>query len=438
MQTEFKLKRIIPVFIGLIFLWSIFLLSKFMLETKANTNQNYVPANRSWMVCIDGKLLLESAAYDVVYKSGNEDIFRQLETLSKRNKGKIRDAGIDFFSDVIVFGQTYQNTSLTGILLNLSNASHFEENMPEMILKNQAFARKGEVGIILIDPSKTISPKALKAQAERLLTVSNKSVDAQKLQVPAPNFLRAEWKTFAGINSGAFQATLNDSELNLSGKFKTNQSFISPYTLKPEGFHVSMCVFNQQMQDSLRQILNSNGFHLPDLMRISANYRGTNLENGAAPMADLLLEFESDIDLNQLYANEESWRQLGILPADFATSALKYGNISYTMKIVNKRTVFIGQNPSNLQHVKNENLFLLKGDLTKLTSIEGGGLIGMGINLYPPYRAGKDFFESVALANIQVSPQKGKYILNGKIRFKENQYPISETLKLFLTISEGL
>lgn len=434
MQIEFKPKRFFPVLFGLAFLWMLFLVSRFVLEAKENPNHGYVPANAAFAMRIDGRKLLQSAAYDVTYHGEPDEIFDLLGSLTERNPDnrKMRDAGIDFFSDVIVFGEHFENTMLSGFIFNLSDAGKFSAIVPQIIGKNDGFAVHGQVGIIVSDPSKSTGTQKLNAHAAKLLASNGKSAIGKQWSATAGNQIDID---VAQPNvKASLHAKLGGSALELDGTLNvTEKPVFSSYTLKPEGFHLSAYLYLPELRDSVQKVLLSKGFDWPLINRVSVNYRGTNIDNGIAPLGDLLLEFDSEITANQA-ADPQSWQNVGFALSGDSISGfmLRSGNISYTLRILDRKTLFLGQHAGNLSEQTNEDLFLLQGDPDLVTNIEGGGLLGLGINLIPSYKNSKDFLASIDKANIKIAPENGKYALSGRITFQKGKYLIPETLQFIL------
>lgn len=441
MQIEFKLKRILPVFLGLIVLWGFFITSSILLSGKENPNHNYVPENSSFVLQFDGKMFIESAVYSLLLKSPDQEIFKQLKSLANQEQDfAVNDSGIDFFSDVIVFGQTHPNGQLIGVIFNQMDAQKFDKNMSGRISDNQSFASNKEVGILLTfipeSQGKNIDKKAISQLAKEVLLHKNASKSVFK-ETGKESFMALNlFKENNQFGAGSIESQINGSLLSFQGDFNISRHVpVSSWSLKPDGFHLTNKLFNRQLQDSIQKLLLSQGFDLPLISGIAVNYRGTEIVAGSiAPQAEFLIEFTAAFDAKQIYENTESWKKLGYRPVLVNNELiLSMGETSYTVTVLDEKTLFVGLKKQNILHQNNENLFLLKGDLTQLTTIKGGDLIALSLNFYPPYRAGKQFFESVSVAEIKFFPKKGKLVLDGKIQFKEGKYPINEILKMLLT-----
>jgi hypothetical protein len=108
---------------------------------------------------------------------------------------------------------------------------------------------------------------------------------------------------------------------------------------------------------------------------------------------------------------------------------------AYTLRILDDFTLFFGSNTANLLQEKNSDLFLLEGDLTNLTEINGGGLMAVGLNFYPPYKASKTLFQSLSVAEIKFKSVNGKNKLSGKFEFKNEKTVVTEMLRFLLTLN---
>lgn len=443
MHFEFRLKRILPVVAGLFFLWALFLLSRFVLEAKENPNLRYIPANSTMTLRIDGKYLLQTTAYDLAYHAEGDDLLRQLQALAGENaeSSRFRDAGIDFFSDVIIFTEKLNGKPVTGFIFNLADPEKFRIAMQGIASRDQAFGANAEVGILLLDTSHDIGLDELNAHAEKLCVPGTKRSPG-KLKRPGEQVLSIETADLPGtiLGKGALELAVRKNKIKASGTIaRAGDPVFASARLKPDGFHCSMAVSDPRVQDTIRRILRAKGFDLPPVSWISLNYRGMNIDNGSSPLADLLLEFTEVLDFRKFFESLESRDDIGIRASGFNGNVftLGHGSVNYIVKALGERTVFIGQEAGNVVEEKNELPFLLKGDLSKLTRIEGGGLFGVGINLVPEYKAGKDFFAAISEAEISVRPHKGRYVLDGKIHFREDKHAIPELLRLFLVLRSG-
>lgn len=423
MQIEFKLKRFLLVFFGLVILWVIFLTSRFLLSEQKNLNHSYVPENAAFVAHFDGKLFFETAIYDLFFTSENKEIFEQIKTLSSREKDfEIRDAGIDFVSDIIVFGQQDQAGQWIGALFNVTDSEQFRQNAAGFISGNQSFAANDEVAVLLtwvpVNKNVLLPNRVLQQKANSLLVKTGKKVTPGKSVSPHKFMsLKTNASNKHAFGTGSLESWIDGSLFAFKGEFEHKNFPVSSWSLKPNGFHIVNRIFPQSMQDSLKKALQSKGYDLPEIAGILLNYRGTKMTaDGTIPQMELLIEFESEMTSAQI----EQLQQ----PNDF----------NLLTRILDPKTIFIGLEANNLVTEKNKHAFLLKGDLTNLTKIEGGGLAVVGLNFYPPYKASKQFFEAVSIADIQVVPQNGKWAIDGKIQFKEGKYPVSETLQVILTL----
>jgi hypothetical protein len=440
MHLEFKLKRILPVLFGLLFLWGTFLLSEFLFAKKTNENAFYIPESAELVVKIDAKSFFQSAVYDVFLDDKDKEVFAQLEKMVQGDfdNSPWKDSGIDLLSDVIYFEKSISKGKISGFLFNLTDAKNFKANISSMVSENQFFNANANVGI-LISTTSGISDKQAKAFASKALTKKNVNPKIFTSESKEGQILSVSTSSKSPFGKGQMNVQLLSNQLILEGEFAAqNNISTSNWTLKKDGFHLLSGIVPQNLADTLQSKMNADGFNLPKINRLSVNYRGTNIgENNILPDGDLLLSFDSKLDRKALVENQIPWQRLGFVVEASTPNGLLLikEEKAYTLRVLDDFTLFFGSNTANLVQQKNTDLFLLEGDLTNITEINGGGLMTVGLNFYPPYKASKTLFQSLSVAEIKFKSMNGKNTLNGKFEFKNEKTVITEMLRFLLTLN---
>ena len=440
MQLEFKLKRIFPVLFGLFFLWGTFLLSEFLFAKKTNENAFYIPESSEIVVKMDAKSFFQSAIYDVFLDDKDKEVFSQVEKMAQKDfdNSPWKDAGIDLLSDVIYFEKSVSGGKITGFLFNLTDAKIFKANISSMVSENQFFNANENVGI-LISTTSGISDKQAKVFASKALSKKNVNPKIFTSENKEGQILSVSTSSKSPFGKGQMNVQLLSNQLILEGGFTAqNNISTSNWNLKKDGFHLLSGIIPQNLADTLQSKMNADGFNLPKINRLSVNYRGTNIgENNILPDGDLLLSFDSKLDRKALVENQIPWQKLGFVVEASTPNGLLLikEEKAYTLRILDDFTLFFGSNTSNLLQKKNTDLFLLEGDLTNITEINGGGLMTVGLNFYPPYKASKTLFQSLSVAEIKFKAMNGKNKLTGKFAFKNEKTVVTEMLRFLLTLN---
>ncbi len=440
MQLEFKLKRIFPVLFGLFFLWGTFLLSEFLFAKKTNENAFYIPESAEIVVKMDAKSFFQSAIYDVFLDDKDKEVFSQVEKMAQKDfdNSPWKDAGIDLLSDVIYFEKSVSGGKITGFLFNLTDAKIFKANISSMVSENQFFNANENVGI-LISTTSGISDKQVKVFASKALSKKNVNPKIFTSENKEGQILAVSTSSKSPFGKGQMNVQLLSNQLMLEGEFAAqNNISTSNWTLKKDGFHLLLGIIPQNLADTLQSKMNADGFNLPKINRLTVNYRGTNIgENNILPDGDLLLSFDSKLDRKALVENQIPWQKLGFVVEASTPNGLLLikEEKAYTLRILDDFTLFFGSNTSNLLQKKNTDLFLVEGDLTNITEINGGGLMTVGLNFYPPYKASKTLFQSLSVAEIKFKAMNGKNKLTGKFAFKNEKTVVTEMLRFLLTLN---
>jgi len=440
MQLEFKLKRILPVLFGLFFLWGAFILSEFLFANKPNKNALYIPVDADLVLKIDARSFFQSAVYDVFLDDKDKEVFAQLEKMAQSDfdNSPLKETGIDLLSDVIYFEKSISNGKISGFLFNLTDAINFKTRFSSSTSKNQFFNSNENVGI-LISTTSGISDKQAKAFVLKALSQKNVNTKTFILEEKDGQVLSICTSVKSLFGKGQMSVQLLSGELILEGQFSAKRSISqSNWTLKKDGFHLLCGIIPENYADTLQSSINVEGFDLPKINRFSVNYRGTNIgENNILPDGDLLLSFESKLDKNAFLENQKPWQNLGFVVEAATENGLLLirDDKAYTLRILDDFTLFFGSNTANLLQEKNTDLLILEGDLTNLTEINGGGLMAVGLNFYPPYKASKTLFQSLSIAEIKFKSVNGKNKLTGKFAFKNEKTVVTEMLRFLLTLN---
>jgi hypothetical protein len=292
---------------------------------------------------------------------------------------------------------------------------------------------------ILISTTSGISDKQGKEFVLKALSKKNSNPKRFSSEAKEGQILSVSTSSKSLFGKGQMSVQLLSNELILDGEFATQKNISqSNWTLKKDGFHLLCGIIPENYADTLQSLMNAKGFNLPKISRFSVNYRGTNIgENNILPDGDLLLSFESKLDKKALVENQKPWQKLGfVVEASTANGLLLIReDKAYTLRILDDFTLFFGSNTANLLQEKNSDLFLLEGDLTNLTEINGGGLMAVGLNFYPPYKASKTLFQSLSVAEIKFKSVNGKNNLTGKFAFKNEKTVVTEMLRFLLTLN---
>lgn len=433
MQIEIKLKRILPILLGLLLLWSCFILAVFLLGKSDNNNQAYVPKQADFVLNIDAKSFFQSAAYDVFFAAQDDELIQQIERFSASNKTSEtwNDAGIDLFSDVIYFQQTIRGEKVAGVLFNLIDSKKFIPAFSKTKSSHQFFAVNESVGLLFFGNSKTTQQEVNQILAKQ----SNNPIAASKSE---QKIIEGKINKHELLGSGDFSIEIKPNELLFNGVFDGHQMPHIPWSLKSEGAHISYGLIAKTVQDTMRHFFQQQGFILPAIDHISMNYRGTTFgKETVLPDGELILHCAEKIERNQFLQTDSLWRKRGFVVESSTenTLLLLRENKAYTLKFLDAQTLFFGSKTQQIIQKTQKHFFLLDGELSNITEINGGGLGVLGLNFYPPYKASNLFFNSIQYSNFQLSPVNGRMILKGKLTMKNQKLILPELLRFLLTLS---
>lgn len=449
MKINSKFRSFILVLLSVIFLAVFFGVAQFVMVQERNKNDVYIPENSSFAIQIHGKEIFKKSVHDLLLEHPDAEIFTLLRNLSKKETGnqKVQESGINVLADLLIFNYPNAEGEFYGFIFQLNNAASFQKNILDEVAKNTGGVCNAKTGIVLLfrphDKNKVLSKELIEKQAFEILNNPRREGYFTGKISKDDSFLSFEKTTAkdpsANFGKGNAFFQIKDSTLAITGKFASNTSTShSNWNLKPNGFHLSSSMLTNEMKDSIQNQLKKQGFTLPKPARIAINYSGVQMGNGGIiPKMELLIEFDSVIH-KETFVAPQSWRKLGftISRSSDEIYQLTNGSSKFILQFLDAKTVFIGPNLDHLSKEKSNRTFYVTGDARYLTKIDGGGLVTMGLNLYPPFRTGKDFLETLKTTDIEIYEKEGNTFIQGEITFREGKSVTVEFMRLLLKINE--
>ena len=141
------------------------------------------------------------------------------------------------------------------------------------------------------------------------------------------------------------------------------------------------------------------------------------------------MEFKKNFDIDAFLKEAEFVNQID---GSYFNYQLKIAGKTYYINQINNTTVSIGST-KNLETVENKTnqLFSVKGNLSSILKIEGGGMIVSFLEVVPLFKSTKELFANVHDFDITVNKESiTKAKLNGKLDFKKNVSSFNEITKL--------
>lgn len=403
-------------------------------QYEAPSTDTYIPAKAEWAVRIDLEQLAKNEAYTLLFEAKDEQLIKTLRRITGervRQRKKKGPLTIDFHADVIVFGLHLNTTRHTGIQFRVHDPETFKKNIPHYLAKGQHAQIAGHTAIILALPGSEGSDDPDETAAALLR-------DMRKWELPyasgkKPSFLTIETTAFRGKQGTMTLDLFEDGrELTLQGKFHP-ETPLQPanYSLRSSGLYLSTAVIPNGLSDSLNRLLPVGDFRLPELRALTIDYLGlaiaqTSVGIRPLPKMNVILESTGNFPIDSL---------LRTIPQELKGphNSIRAASLTYYVKQLDKKTLFIGLDTNAIQFKKAELLCDLHGSPGTLNRIDANPTLIAFMDLVPQVRFGKLFIGSTESIALTVSPPKGRTcVVSGKLLFKEGAYPIHETVKLLL------
>ena len=450
MQFRKALLSFIAITFLLVLAWVFIIFTAAILEKNTNENIKHVPANATFAMRLDARELAEKTLFSVFLDAKDEEILALIQGSFSEASGKggqIKNYGIDYLSDIVVFEIPYKGTFVYGILVNVLNENLFRKNSNSI---ENIGACRDNVGVILRNSSasKQILRSELKQLAAKIVTSehTDKQIgfaanrgSGKFIETSSKGMLFSK-EAFFGQTNILFE--LQETELLLSGKLALNSTRkINAYKkrIRPKGMHISTSIIPPQLNDSLKKWTSKFKIKVPNITQVSLNFMGTKVINHSSgffvvPQVELYVECENPFDIERLITSAEL--------IDYFDYKVENGSILFQeeklyFKQLSPNSFYIGitKDPI-LQNNSTNELFSASGELKPLVRIEGGGLMTAFLEMMPIYRASKnltDHTESLELKIIKKTPKSAE--LKGNLTFSKGYYPMNELIK-FLLVSQ--
>ena len=454
MKIKNNIKKLLSSIILLCFLWAAFLITQLFSKEPEHKNEYFVPKSSTFAVKLNSKKIMNKALFKILFEGRDEKIIQKIQDALSKPSEKNKNIGIDFLSEVVLFTSPFKNGKLVVASINLTNTSDFKTNIPKLLDSKTVIETIDNVGFILTYLSKT-DQKAIEKREilnyfkTTIKPLSNNFKSIFKNDNKNDCFLESVSKGNLFGKSTSFissdiQMSFNENGINLIGNLGISQNkyanVTSPEKIlipKANNFYFSSGIIPKSLQDSISSFAKQIGLNLPKLKSISMNYGGLNIvaneESITTPIPDidLLLEFNTPFSISDLLIQDSLLSKIG---GKFYGDVLNIGGKKYYIEQVNAKTVSISvsKSPAIISN-RNSEIFAIKGDLSSLFKINGGGMIVTILEMIPAYKASKDLLNNLDHVNLVVKKTSMKNAkLDGSILFKKDHFVMTEMMKFIL------
>ncbi len=442
MQIRQTLALFSSVFVLLVALWALFFTTELFQVEKSNANWQYLPLNASKVVRIDGNKLINKTLFSVLLEANDQEMMNLIKKIiaeRKEKKPEFINDGIDVHSDVILFEEIIQEKAVQGMLVNLFNTKKFDAyfNQKEII-----HANNGLVGVILFK-NESIDPKVLQKSANEIVNTQRdtkpKISDADELLNGTLNFNTTKYQEYS-VNRLDFTIKMLKDGIFLNGSGRVTKKInLNAPMLAPKGLHVSSAAVPSWLNDTLNNKLTEFEIKLPDIKNVSLNLMGTKVINHstgfiAIPQMELYIRTASNFSVRAFFQNTLLKEKLDY---ELGTNYISFQNEKVYFKQLSPTSFYIGKSEKPVL-IKNQSktIFNLKGDLSVLTHVEGGGMMTAILEMIPVYSATKHLSNNITTLNVELTLEKeDKAKFLGELSFKEGISPLNEIMK-FLLVSQ--
>ncbi len=404
-----------------------------------------IPTQYDWAIRIDASTFVKEELYTILFKSKDEQLLKQLETLFDRkwkSKGKKGQLYIDYQNDIVFYQKTESGNVFNGIIVQTIRPDKCLENITAYLQENQSAKIEDHSLIIL---TQTVGNKIPKQKLNELVSrfsSNEKQVFLVAKDLNRRNLLELNINKLTSIEeiknlqigiysenksltfNGNFTAIENENE-------KTNTSL---YSISGKGMKIYSHVIPKMVNDSIL-----NFFKLKDLTKItglSVDYQGVFMDDAVAgmysqanytpiPLLNSVLEFEKPITVAQLTANlsKELYRTEG---------KITFTKAVYFVKQIDEKSIFIGLNPETVKKKIQKDYFYMGGDFSSLFNLKATYFITAFFEAMSPVKSSKEFLSKTKNIEFTANKKGEKGKITGQFLFKDENQPLNEITKLML------
>jgi len=435
----------------LITVWSIFIAGREFLLIKPIENLAHVPENATFAMRVDGSAVLKASAFSIILEANDPDLIDVINAQineKRKQKGKSKNIGIDYLSDIVVYSMPFKNGQIWGVTCNLNRPDLMRKNAVRVLDSNEVYSINGEIVVILryngALPLKPEQKVKLIDLAKKIAFQPSKSKLSDKLSKRETNKivqLSSKGQLFGEstlFNRSDIDLVLEDHGLKVSGKLiknlSKNRDFSQPkYTLPSSGLYFYTTLIPDIIQDTIHDIFLNLNLNLPKIKAISLNFRGSTINNTErnlvySPDMDLLITFLNPFELKDALIKSKVLKELKIegKGENFTNRIKDY----YFTKVDSKTYLISSKKDTKPTTTSTDCLFCLEGKLDPLTNIDGDKMILFFLENLPIFKTTKDFFGKTEELKIKIIDNKDHFAtLKGDFTFKNEYYPLNEFLK---------
>lgn len=418
-----KFTFIITIIASLVLLWMVVMFyGVFKVQAKEVKQPFQVSSTAKVHVELRSKEMVNRLLTSVLLDGEGDELINKLKN-SKGNKDQ-QAYGINFLAPVHYFEDVFENGSLKGVLVEVSNKRDWLNNANKLLGNTSVAKLIDGVGIVV--QSRDLQKEQLTKYVESL----SNSKQQNSATFLAEDLLHFQFNQDDAKIKGRLHVHKSSVEIDGTTTFHTPREFGDLSSiLVPSGFHFSTDLVTSEINDQLQRVIK-----LPsELTAISMNYRGVQLlqsEQGSyfVPDLDAVFVFEEIVSIADFVTSLTG----ATLQADNRT--FLWGNKQFYVKQLGEKTIAFG-NSSSVEYQNNNTPIGIKvqGNSGALFNVEGNKLLQMGLRMNKQVALAMDLSKKIEFIQLQFSPINDRsFQIKGAARTKENQDIVLTILSILI------
>lgn len=440
-----KYNRIISFTIVLLFLtglWIIIAFINFSSTKKTTSNKSLLPDDIELVMSINTQELIQTFLVDLLFKSDLDEKTAQL--FIPEESSEINKLGVDLSSEIVVFYDTWNNSSAKGVVLNISNEGDF--NRYQIDEKSTIKYSNSEYGVLIY-----LDEKASLETITHYTQLAERIINAKKDDIVLPKskgLINLSYKgdQLSYLKDLELDLNIHNQTIEFNGKGKLNQDSDSKKTksniltnpASEKYFAIETSTIPEDAMNYLTATFNEIGISsIPKVSSLQLLMYGITIDEfkgstAFLPSFDWILRFDEPLSIDSILLNLRPNYQSIV---DLKEKTINIGNVKYYYSQLSEKEIFIGITPKpDISLTEIQPTYSLSGFPSAILEIEGRSFFASFIKMLPPVKLSKQFLQDVTHFDIRTEQEGETLKIKGEVELKEGKLMTVELVKLWLLL----
>lgn len=386
--------------------WSIFIFTE---SKKPQTIE--IPSDFQQVVVINSTQTLIDVAQRLGTDENYQPLYEKLLAVTKEQKGEPlkEKIGVNILKPIVLVTTNTENSTSRYLMVDITNEKDFRSMASQMNIT--AFVKDNKGFLVLSDNFKLPQKfKHIQQQSGNILNVYSR-------------------------NNEKLILSLKDNQLNISGSIPYESSNQLSQIPTNKGLFLHLVMPSLRLDNTM--LPNDWKVFLENIDLAAIDYEGGAVsKQGFFPILNTVFSVKETLDIAHLKLIFKKYPLIRFYDYQEDNYRIIISGQKYILKKLNNKEWFFGMDESSLMQNKTNEVFTLRGNLSKLTDVKGSVLVSAGLNFIPGFTPTKRFLNKVDVTDIAIVQKNGQFEINGQVSFKEDTNIGLEILSYTLEMME--